>query len=228
MTGSEEVRDRAEQSDAEQDSAPGSEHRTQLLDPTQFSTRPEANTRSGAALSDAALSDADLQPGEKTELIDISQFRTGGTDRTPRDEDTRFLDVSQFGTAAKAAGDTRFLDVAGDEGYDDARYDDELRYRDDARYDEDVRYEDDAYDDGYADDEYFDDEYAVAATGSQDSRPAKRSRSVAVPVVLGVLGAAVLAGIGVVGWQVFGSSSNNDHPATAAGPAAPAVTAQQP
>lgn len=238
VPGSEEVRDRAdhsdaEHSDAEQDSAPGSEHRTQLLDPTQFSTRPEANARSGAALSDADLSDADLQPGEKTELIDISQFRTGGTDRTPRDQDTRFLDVSQFGTAAKAAGDTQFLDVAGDEGYDDARYDDtryddDLRYRDDPRYEEDVRYEDDGYDDGYADDEYFDDEYAVAATGSQDSRPAKRSRSVAVPVVLGVLGAAVLAGIGVVGWQVFGSSSNNDHPATATGPAAPAVTAQQP
>ncbi|MGW5513212.1 protein kinase domain-containing protein [Nocardia africana] len=223
-TGSADTSDRTEQPDLEQDSAPGSEHRTQLLDPAQFSARPTASTRSGA---DTDLSDADLQPGEKTELIDVSQFRHGGTDRTPGAEDTRFLDVAQFGSATKAAGDTQFLDAAGDEDYDDTRYDDDLHYRDDARYDEDARYEDDAYDD-YADDEYSDDEYASAATGSDDRRPAKRSRSVAVPVVLGVLGAAVLAGIGVVGWQVFGSSSDTDHPATAAGPAAPAVTAQQP
>nr|WP_308706101.1 protein kinase [Nocardia nova] len=244
--GSEETRDRTEQLGAEQDSAPGSEHRTQLLDLAQFSTRPEASARSGAdttlsdtTLSDTTLSDTDLQPGEKTELIDISQFRTGGTDGAPGAEDTRFLDVSQFGAAAKAADDTQFLDIAAGESSDDTRYDDDLRYNDDARhkdgarYSDDARYEDDGYDDGYTDDEYSEDEYsedeyALAATGSDDPRPAKRSRSIAVPVVLGVLGAAVLAGLGVVGWQVFGSSSNNDHPATAAAPTAPAVTAQQP
>ncbi|WP_369974755.1 protein kinase [Nocardia sp. MDA0666] len=228
---------RTEQPVAEQDSTPGSDYRTQLLDPGQFGNDPEVSARSGAGT--ALGSDADLQPGEKTELIDVSQFRTGGADRTPGAEDnTRFLDVSQFGTVAQAAGDTQFLDVGrpGDEDYgDDTRYDDDLRYRDDARYDEDDRYDDDRYDearyeddDRYADDDYSDDEYAFAATGSEDARPAKRSRSVAVPVVLGVLSAAVLAGLGVVGWQVFGSSGSDDHPATAAGPAAPAVTAQQP
>ncbi|WP_439956292.1 protein kinase domain-containing protein [Nocardia mikamii] len=231
VIGSEETRDRTERPVAEQDATPGSDYRTQLLDPAQFSNDPEVTARSGA---DTALgSDADLQPGEKTELIDVSQFRNGGTDRTPGAEDnTRFLDVSQFGTAAQAAGDTRFLDVAqpGDEDYgDDTRYHDDLRFRDDARYDEDDRYDDEySDDDRYADDDYSDDEYAFAATGSEEARPAKRSRSVAVPVVLGVLSAAVLAGLGVVGWQVFGSSGGNDHPATAAGPAAPAVTAQQP
>ncbi|MBF5001421.1 serine/threonine protein kinase [Nocardia sp. BSTN01] len=236
VIGGEETRDRTEQPVAEQDSTPGSEYRTQLLDPAQFSNDPEVTARSGA---DTALgSDADLRPGEKTELIDVSQFRTGGTDRVPGVEDnTRFLDVSQFGTVAEAAGDTQFLDVArpGDEDYgDDTRYDDDLRFRDDARYDEDDRYADTRYadDDRYADDRYadddYDDEFAFAATGSEDARPAKRSRSVAVPVVLGVLSAVVLAGLGIVGWQVFGSSGSNDHPATAAAPAAPAVTAQQP
>ncbi|MDR7168629.1 serine/threonine-protein kinase [Nocardia kruczakiae] len=232
VIGSEETRDHTEQPVAEQDSTPGSEYRTQLLDPAQFSNDPEVTARSGA---DTALgSDADLQPGEKTELIDVSQFRSGGADRTPGAEDnTRFLDVSQFGTVAQAAGDTQFLDVGrpGDEDYgDDTRYDDDLRYRDDAQYDEDDRYDEARYedDDRYAADDYSDDEYAFAATGSEDARPAKRSRSVAVPVVLGVLAAAVLAGLGVVGWQVFGSSGSSDHPATAAAPAAPAVTAQQP
>nr|WP_245556017.1 serine/threonine-protein kinase [Nocardia cerradoensis] len=235
VIGSEETDDRTEQPVAEQDSIPASDYRTQLLDPAQFSTDPEATARSDA---DTALgSDADLQPGEKTELIDVSQFRTGGTDHAPgAEENTRFLDVSQFGTVAEGAGDTRFLDVArpGDEDYgDDTRYDDDLRFRDDARYDEDDRYDDARYDDArYADDRYadddYDDEFAFAATGSEDARPAKRSRSVRVPVVLGVLSAVVLAGLGIVGWQVFGSSGSNDHPATAAAPAAPAVTAQQP
>lgn len=49
-------------------------------------------------------------------------------------------------------------------------------------------------------------EYAEAATGYEDRGAKPKQRSVAVPLVLGFLGAAVVIGVAVVGWQVFGRS----------------------
>ncbi len=105
--------------------------------------------------------------------------------------------------------DYRGTDYHGDD-YRDGEYDDSdegviRRYEDDLRYAEPAT---------HADDE--DGEFAFAAADYDEAPSAKRPRSVAVPLVLGFLGAAVIAGIGVVGWQVFGSSSSTDRPATTA------------
>ncbi|WP_227980704.1 serine/threonine-protein kinase [Nocardia spumae] len=227
----------AEPSSAYADPIPGSEHRTQLLDPAQFHTDPRSAPRP--------------RSGEDTGSPAEGETTAGS------DSDTRFLDISQFGTGA---GDTQFLEVAGlrgqtrydddhydesgaedagaeDAGYEDAGYEDsafdesgydESGYEDDPRYAHDAGYHDETDpEDSYADDSYADDEFAFAAADYDEAPPAKRSRSVAVPVVLGVLGAVVVAGLGVVGWQVFGSSSSDDAPATASGPATSAAAPQR-
>ncbi|MQY23297.1 serine/threonine-protein kinase [Nocardia macrotermitis] len=102
--------------------------------------------------------------------------------------------------------------------YDDGTYDeggyDENDYAS-GEY-EQGEYEQGEYDDrtphsvlGYGPDDNgaYAEDYDYADTGYDDpgSKP-KRKRSVAVPVVLGFLGAALAVGVGVVGWQVLGKS----------------------
>ncbi len=84
---------------------------------------------------------------------------------------------------------------------------------------------------GYGPDEngvYPDDyEYADTAAGYDDRGGKPKKRSVAVPLVLGFLGAAVAIGVGVVGWQVFGKSPTTSSSATQQTAAVAPATAPQ-
>ena len=68
-------------------------------------------------------------------------------------------------------------------------------------------------------------EYAEAATGYEDRGIKPKKRSVAVPLVLGFLGAAVVIGVAVVGWQVFGKSPTTSSSAAQHAGAVTATTA---
>ena|GEM_PF-1318000 len=78
---------------------------------------------------------------------------------------------------------------------------------------------------GYADGEYREGEY-LSADQEYDSAEGDRARpkrSVAVPLVLSVLGVALAAGAAVVGWQVLGKPANSADRSTAAQHSAPAL-----
>lgn len=88
---------------------------------------------------------------------------------------------------------------------------------------------------GYAEGEYvYDDgeygadesEFGAAQGGFRggEDKPARPKRSVALPVVLSVLGVAVAAGAAVIGWQVLGKPAGT----TAASTTAPAVATAAP
>ncbi|MEU6560492.1 serine/threonine-protein kinase [Nocardia nova] len=175
-----------------------------------------------------ALPERGTGKGGDTQFLDLAGLNGERSfdDRDGREDDSRY-DDSEYdsGYAYDSDYDTGYDETGYDDDHGDAAYG---AYRDDyddsdegviRRYEDDLRYAEPA---AHADD--ADDGFAFGAADHDDPAPAKRSRSVAVPVVLGVLGAAVLAGIGVVGWQVFGSSSSSDRPATAAAQVAP-VTA---
>lgn len=82
---------------------------------------------------------------------------------------------------------------------------------------------------GYGPDDngdYSDDyEYADTPAGYGERGTTPKKRSVAVPLVLGFLGAAVAIGVGVVGWQVLGKSPTSSSSAAQQTAAVAATTA---
>ncbi len=77
-------------------------------------------------------------------------------------------------------------------------------------------------DNGVYSDEY---EYAGATTRYEDRGAKPKKRSVAVPLLLGFLGAAAVIGVAVVGWQVFGKSPTTSSSAAQQAGAGTATTA---
>ncbi|WP_067871123.1 protein kinase domain-containing protein [Nocardia vermiculata] len=195
------------------DPADANDAPTQLLDPIRI------DDESGAAAEGA------------TEFLDISQFSHATGEHAPAGaaSATELLDISEFGTGSGVRGfdDEDYRDDEDDSDYRGAGEYSDQDYADEDFADED--YHDDRYGDDPDDDSVRDEGFAFSSTerGRTKTKTAKRQRSVAVPIVLGALGAAILAGIVAVAWQLLGSS-DSDTSDSIASPAQPAVTAQQP
>jgi serine/threonine-protein kinase len=103
-------------------------------------------------------------------------------------------------------------------GYDHGRYDEQAGYADE-RYHENYS---EGYD--YGRENYGSEDYGAGEYDDEQAAPKKRS--IAMPIVFGVLGVALAAGAAVIGWQVLGKSGATS--TAAARPSSPAAAAVDP
>lgn len=194
----------------------------------------------------APVPDSDPAPAEDSVQAATPDPQAFVDDPTPADAggDTQLLgvaggsapDATETVDAGNATETTQVIDPIGEP----ADYDGEYGYGSgeysSADYEEYADYDGEYPSDEYDADEYGSGEYdpdqvhAQGLVGESDSAASgstlTKSRSVAVPVVLGFLGAAVLVGICVVAWKVLGGSPPPDRSAAATGaPVAPVSAA---